>query len=324
MIYNSINLKIRGVQMKNKKVIITGGLGFIGSHIVERLNENNEVVIVDDQSTGKIENIKDLDFSKIDSTLGSITSINLEEVFDGCDYVFHLAALTSVPKSLNDPLNTNETNITGTLKVLEAAKNVGIKKVVFSSSSAVYGETESVPISEETPINPLSPYAVTKAAGELYCNVFNEIYGLPTISLRYFNVFGPKQDPNSQYSAVIPIFIDKMLKNEKPIIYGDGKQTRDFVSVKHVVDANILAAESKQTGVFNIGLGRSTTINKLFETIKNALGKDIEPLYKKERPGEIKHSVADLSKVKLLGYEPNDDFEDDLFETIQWFVKEKN
>jgi UDP-glucose 4-epimerase len=324
MIYNSINLKIRGVQMKNKKVIITGGLGFIGSHIVERLNENNEVVIVDDQSTGKIENIKDLDFSKIDSTLGSITSINLEEVFDGCDYVFHLAALTSVPKSLNDPLNTNETNITGTLKVLEAAKNVGIKKVVFSSSSAVYGETESVPISEETPINPLSPYAVTKAAGELYCNVFNEIYGLPTISLRYFNVFGPRQDPNSQYAAVIPIFIDKMLKNERPIIYGDGKQTRDFVSVKHVVDANILAAESKQNGVFNIGLGRSTTINKLFETIKNALGKDIEPLYKKERPGEIKHSVADLSKVKLLGYEPNDDFEDDLFETIQWFVKEKN
>jgi UDP-glucose 4-epimerase len=324
MIYNSINLKIRGVQMKNKKVIITGGLGFIGSHIVERLNENNEVVIVDDQSTGKIENIKDLDFSKIDSTLGSITSINLEEVFDGCDYVFHLAALTSVPKSLNDPLNTNETNITGTLKVLEAAKNVGIKKVVFSSSSAVYGETESVPISEETPINPLSPYAVTKAAGELYCNVFNEIYGLPTISLRYFNVFGPRQDPNSQYAAVIPIFIDKMLKNERPIIYGDGKQTRDFVSVKHVVDANILAAESKQNGVFNIGLGRSITINKLFETIKNALGKDIEPLYEKERPGEIKHSVADLSKVKLLGYEPNDDFEDDLFETIQWFVKEKN
>ncbi|MGZ7159816.1 MAG: NAD-dependent epimerase/dehydratase family protein, partial [Methanobacterium sp.] len=258
--------------MKNKKVIVTGGLGFIGSHIVERLHQNNEILIIDDESTGKKENIRNMDFSKIDTTLGSITSVNLEEIFEGCDYVFHLAAQTSVPKSVDDPFTTNEININGTLKVLEASKNTGIKKVVFSSSSAVYGETKSVPISENTPINPISPYAISKISGELYCKAYNELYGLSTISLRYFNVFGPKQDPNSQYAAVIPIFINKILKNERPVIYGDGEQTRDFISVKNVVDANILAAESKETGAFNIGLGKSTSINELFEIIRNITG----------------------------------------------------
>ncbi|MEN4017611.1 MAG: SDR family oxidoreductase [Methanobacterium sp.] len=310
--------------MRNKKVVVTGGLGFIGSHIVERLNNDNEVFIVDDQSSGKIENIKDLDFTKIDTTLGSITSINLEEIFEGGDYLFHLAADTSVPQSVDNPLHCNEVNITGTLRVLEAAKNVGIKKVVFSSSSAVYGETESLPISEDTPLNPLSPYAVSKAAGELYCNVFSEIYDLPTVALRYFNVFGPRQDPDSQYAAVIPNFIEKMIKNERPVIYGDGEQTRDFISVKQVVEANILAAESKETGVFNIGLGKSTSVNQLFEMIKEILEKDIEPVYEKERAGDIKHSVADISKAKSFGFDPDDDFKDDLKETIDWFIKEKN
>lgn len=310
--------------MRNKKVVVTGGLGFIGSHIVERLNNDNEVFIVDDQSSGKIENIKDLDFTKIDTTLGSITSINLEEIFEGGDYLFHLAADTSVPQSVDNPLHCNEINITGTLRVLEAAKNVGIKKVVFSSSSAVYGETESLPISEDTPLNPLSPYAVSKAAGELYCNVFSEIYDLPTVALRYFNVFGPRQDPDSQYAAVIPNFIEKMIKNERPVIYGDGEQTRDFISVKQVVEANILAAESKETGVFNIGLGKSTSVSQLFEMIKEILEKDIEPVYEKERAGDIKHSVADVSKAKSFGFDPDDDFKDDLKETIDWFIKEKN
>lgn len=310
--------------MKNKKVVVTGGLGFIGSHIVERLNTDNEVLIVDDGSTGKIENIKDLDFSKIDTTLGSITSINLEEIFEGCDYLFHLAADTSVPQSVDNPIHCNEVNITGTLRVLEAAKNAGIKKAVFSSSSAVYGEAKSLPISEDTPLNPLSPYAVSKAAGELYCNVFSEIYGLPTVSLRYFNVFGPRQDPDSQYAAVIPNFIEKMLKGERPVIYGDGEQTRDFISVKHIVDANILAAESKETGIFNIGLGKSTSVNQLFEIIKKILGNDIEPVHEKERAGDIKHSVADISKAKSFGFDPDGDFKDDLRETIDWFIKEKN
>ncbi len=302
--------------MKNKKVVVTGGLGFIGSHLVERFYENNEVVIVDDQSSGIIGNIKHLDLTKIDTILGSINSINLNEVFDGCDYVFHLAAITSVPQSVDDPLNSNEVNITGTLKVLEAAKNCGVKKLVFSSSSAVYGETELLPISEANPINPLSPYAITKAAGEMYCNVYSEIYDLPTISLRYFNVFGPRQDPKSQYAAVIPIFIDKILKNESPVIYGDGEQTRDFVSVKKVVDANILAAQSEETGLFNIGLGKSTTINELFEIVKDSIGKNIEPLYEKKRAGEIKHSVSDISKAMSIGYSPKSDFKDTLKETV--------
>ncbi|MEN6552502.1 MAG: SDR family oxidoreductase [Methanobacterium sp.] len=307
--------------MKNKKVVVTGGLGFIGSHLVEKLSEDNLVVIIDDQSTGNIENIKHFNISKIDTTLGDITSINLEEIFDGADYVFHEAAVTSVQKSVDDPFISNKVNITGTLKVLEAAKNTDVKKVVLASSSAVYGDTESLPLSEDDPVNPLSPYAVGKTTGELYCNVFSEIYGLPTISLRYFNVFGPRQDPKSQYAAVIPIFIDKILKNESPIIYGDGEQSRDFVSVKHVVAANIMAAESKLTGAFNIGLGKSTTINQLFLMIKEIIGIDIQPLYEKERPGDIKYSLADISKAKSLGYDPKADFKEELKETVEWFKK---
>jgi UDP-glucose 4-epimerase len=302
--------------MKNKKIAVTGGLGFIGSHLVERFNQNNEVIIIDDQSTGKIENIKHLDLSKIDTTFGSINDVNLNEIFEGCDYVFHLAAVTSVPQSVDDPIKSNEVNISGTLKVLEAAKNCDVNKVIFSSSSAVYGETEVIPISELNPINPLSPYAVTKATGELYSNVYTEIYELPTISLRYFNVFGPRQDPKSQYAAVIPIFIDKILKNERPVIYGDGEQTRDFVSVDKVVDANILAAKSSDTGVFNIGLGKSTTINELFEIVREAIGKEVEPVYEEERSGEIKHSVADISKAKILKFSPKDDFKDALKEIV--------
>ena len=307
--------------MKNKKVAVTGGLGFIGSHLVERLNENNDLVIVDNQSSGNIKNIQDLDFSRIDTDFGDITRVNLERIFEDVDYVYHMAAVTSVPQSVNDPLRSNEVNITGTLKVLEAAKKCGVKKLIFSSSSAVYGETASLPISEKNPVNPLSPYAVTKVTGELYCTLYSEIYDLPTIALRYFNVFGPKQDPESQYAAVIPIFIDKILKNQRPVIYGDGEQTRDFVNVKEVVDANILAAESNETGSYNIGLGKSTTINYLFEMIKETMKKDIKPVYKNERSGEIKHSVADISKARSLGYSPKNDFTDELAETVEWFKK---
>jgi UDP-glucose 4-epimerase len=306
--------------MKNKMIAVTGGLGFIGSHLISRLNINNDVVIVDNQSSGNIKNIEDLDFTRIDTDFGDVTQVNLERIFEGVDYVFHMAAVTSVPQSVLDPIRSNEVNITGTLKVLEAARKTGVKKLIFSSSSAVYGDTKIIPTSEMVPVNPLSPYAVTKATGELYCNVYSEIYGLPTIALRYFNVFGPKQDPKSQYAAVIPIFIDKLLKNERPVIYGDGEQTRDFVSVKQVVDANILAAESKETGCYNIGLGKSTTINQLFEIIQESMGKDIEPLYEDERAGEIKHSVADISKaMSLIGYSPKKDFKEELVETVNWF-----
>jgi UDP-glucose 4-epimerase len=305
--------------MKNKKVAVTGGLGFIGSHLIGKLNENNDVVIIDNQASGNIKNIEDLDFTKIDTDFSDITQANLELIFEDVDYVFHMAAVTSVPLSVNDPIKSNEVNITGTLKVLEAAKNCEVKKLILSSSSAVYGETETVPINEKSPINPLSPYAVTKATGELYCRVYSEIYELSTIALRYFNVFGPKQDPKSQYAAVIPIFIDKLLKNESPLIYGDGKQTRDFVSVKQVVEANILAAKSNKTGSYNIGLGKSTSINQLFEMIKDIMGKDISPIYENERTGEIKHSVADISKAKSIGYTPKNEFKEELAETVEWF-----
>jgi UDP-glucose 4-epimerase len=305
--------------MKNKKVAVTGGLGFIGSHLIGKLNEDNDVVIIDNQTSGNIKNIEDLDFTKIDTDFSDITQANLEQIFEDVDYVFHMAAVTSVPLSVNDPLKSNEVNITGTLKVLEAAKNCEVKKLILSSSSAVYGETETVPINEKNPINPLSPYAVTKATGELYCRVYSEIYELSTIALRYFNVFGPKQDPKSQYAAVIPIFIDKLLKNESPVIYGDGEQTRDFVSVKQVVEANILAAKSNETGSYNIGLGRSTSINQLFGMIKDIMGKDISPIYENERAGEIKHSVADISKAKSIGYTPKNDFKEELAETVEWF-----
>jgi UDP-glucose 4-epimerase len=305
--------------MKNKKVAVTGGLGFIGSHLVSKLNEDNDIVIVDDQTSGNIKNLEGLDFTKIDTDFTDITQAKLEMIFEDVDYVFHMAAMTSVLESVNNPLRSNEVNITGTLKVLEAAKNCEVKKLILSSSSAIYGETETVPISEKNPINPLSPYAVTKATGELYCKVYSEIYELSTIALRYFNVFGPKQDPKSQYAAVIPIFIDKLLKNESPIIYGDGEQTRDFVSVKQVVEANIFAAESNETGSYNIGLGKSTSINQLFEMIKEIIGKDIRPIYENERAGEIKHSVADISKAKSIGYTPKNDFIEELTETIEWF-----
>ncbi len=305
--------------MKNKKVAVTGGLGFIGSHLVSKLNEHNDVVIVDNQTSGNIKNIEGLDFTKIDTDFSDITKAKLEMIFEDVDYVFHMAAMTSVPQSVNDPLRSNEVNITGTLKVLEAAKRCDVKKLILSSSSAVYGETETVPISEKIPINPLSPYAVTKATGELYCRVYSEIYNFSTISLRYFNVFGPKQDPKSQYAAVIPIFIDKLLNNESPVIYGDGEQTRDFVSVKQVVEANLLAAESNETGSYNIGLGRSTSINQLFEMIKEIMGKDINPIYYDERAGEIKHSVADISSAKSIGYTPKNDFIKELKETVEWF-----
>ena len=308
--------------MNNKKVIITGGLGFIGSNLAERLIKNNEVTIIDDESTGKIENIKHLESDNLNVINGSIVDLNLTDIFKNHDYVFHQAALPSVPRSIKDPMASNEANITGTLNVLTAAKDSGIKKVICASSSSVYGDTPTLPKSEDMAINPLSPYAVTKATGELYCKVFQELYGLPTVSLRYFNVFGPRQDPTSQYSAVIPKFVDAILNDRSPLVYGDGEQSRDFSYIKHVVDANILACESDKTGVYNIACGRRITVNKLIGMINEILGKDVEPTYSEARVGDIKHSLADISKASRFGYEPKSDFKQELEETIRWFRNE--
>ncbi len=306
--------------MKNKNVIVTGGMGFIGSHLTEKLLEDNKVTVIDSGITGRMENIEHLlDHKNLSLIKDSIVDINLTEIFQGKDYVFHLAAIPSVPRSVKDPYSSNEANITGTLKVLIAAKDAGIRKVVFSSSSSVYGDTPILPKKEDMPVNPQSPYAITKATGEMYCRIFEELYGIPTVCLRYFNVFGPRQDPNSQYAAVIPKFITAILNDKSPVIYGDGEQSRDFTFVKNVVDANILSCESDEVGVFNIACGRRITVNQLVDYINKILGKDIKPVYLDPRVGDIKHSLADISRAKSFGYNPKSDFKEELTGTIICF-----
>lgn len=309
--------------MKNKKVAVTGGLGFIGSHLVEKLCQENEVVIVDNESSGSIENIKHLELDNISLDLGDITQIDLKKSFEECDYVFHHAAMASVPASVADPLQCNKVNVTGTLKVLLAARENEVQKVVFASSSAVYGDNTNFPLSEDTPIKSISPYALSKATGEMYCQLFTDIYNLPTISLRYFNVFGPRQDPNSAYAAVIPHFINAILNDERPVIYGDGEQSRDFIYVKHVVDANLKASQSDQTGAFNISIGNSITIKELVAIINEVVGKDITPIYGNPRPGDIKHSLADVTLAKSFGFSPKSNFTKELKEIVNWFVDNK-
>ena len=306
--------------MKDKKVVVTGGLGFIGSHITEGLIEDNDVTIIDDMSTGKPENIKHLNNEKIEIIKGDITELDLKSIFDDKDYVFHEAAMASVPQSVQDPEKCNRINITGTLKVLVAARDTDVEKVVMASSSAVYGDSQNMPLREDAPVKPMSPYAVTKATGELYCNNFTDLYGLQTAALRYFNVFGQRQDPNSQYAAAIPNFIDRILKGERPVIYGDGEQSRDFIYIKNVVDANIKVCESTKTGIFNIGHGKKTTINELVSIINEVMETEVEPVYEDARVGDIKHSLADVSKAKSFGFEPEDNFREELKETVRWFA----
>ena len=310
--------------MNNKKVLITGGAGFIGSHLAEELAENNEVIVIDNLSTGKLENIKHLlNDKKIIFKKGDIRDLNfLKNEFEGADYIFHQAAVVSVPKSVEDPVSTNEVNVNGTLNVLIAAKNCDAKKVVFASSCAVYGDNPDLPLKEDMLPRPLSPYAASKLACECYCQVFAEVYGLPTVSLRYFNVYGPRQDANSDYAAVIPKFIARVLENKPPIIYGDGNQTRDFIFVKDIVRANITAAESSITGTFNIASGKATSIEELAMQIIKTAGKneDMKPIHEKPRAGDIKHSSADISKAKeKLNFQPEYSLEEGLEEIVEWF-----
>ena len=309
--------------MKNLRVVITGGAGFIGSNLARALlKQNNQVIILDDLSTGYYENIKDLvNNKKIKFIEGSITDTNiLKKTFKNVDFVFHQAAIPSVPRSIKDPIKTSNININGTLNVLIVAKENKVKKVIHASSSSIYGDTLILPKKEDMIPNPLSPYAASKLSGEYYCKIATSCYNLSTISLRYFNVFGPYQDPSNEYAAVIPKFISRVLNGKSPIIYGDGKQTRDFTYIDDVVRANILAAESKETGVFNIAGGKRITINKLAETIMKICEKKLDLKYSDPMPGDVKHSLADISKAEeKIGFKPKFNVITGLEETIEWF-----
>ncbi len=306
------------------KFIVTGGAGFIGSNLAEELAGKGKVIIVDNLSTGKIKNIRNLiDNEDMDVELikRSITSINaLNEIFKDADCVFHLAAIPSVQHSVENPLNTNEVNIKGTLNVLIAARDSGVKKVVFTSSCSIYGDTSELSVREDMKPDPLSPYAVSKLAGEYYCNVFSEVYGLKTVCLRYFNVYGPKQDPASEYAAVIPKFITRVLNKKPPVIFGDGDQTRDFIFVKDVAKSNVMAMEKKVKGVYNIGSGQSVSINELAYKIIENSGVKLKPIYDKPMPGEVRHSLSDISLARdKLGYEPDFNLDEGLGQAIEWF-----
>jgi UDP-glucose 4-epimerase len=304
--------------MKDKRVVITGGAGFIGSNIAEELSTENEVIIIDDLSSGRLQNIEHLTKrSDVSFVHGSITDLSLlQKAFASADYIFHQAALASVPLSIDHPFRTNEVNILGTLNVLVAARDRHVKKVVFASSCAIYGDTPALPAREELSANPLSPYAVTKATGEQYCSVFRHVYGLPTVCLRYFNVYGPRQDPKSDYAAVVPKFITAALASQPLTIFGDGKQTRDFIFVKDVVSANISAAQADITGAFNIGSGRQTSVIELANLVLKLTGRDLAPLYHPPKAGEIRHSFADISRASDFGYSPQHNLEQGIKETI--------
>ena len=299
-------------------ILITGGAGFIGSNIAEELAKEHKVVIIDDLSTGMAENVENLDVKLV---RGSITDPDLlKENFRGVDYVFHQAALPSVQRSVEDPVRANEVNICGTLNVLVAARDAGVAKVMYASSASAYGNMPELPKREDMMPDPKSPYAVAKLTGEYYCRVFNEIYGLKTVALRYFNVYGPRQDPASDYAAVIPNFVNRIMAGKAPIIYGDGEQTRDFTFVRDVVQANVRAMESDATGVFNVAAGTRISVNDLAGMIIGIIGNRVECVYEEPRAGDVRDSLGDISKAHAgFGYVPRYGMEDGLRETIRWF-----
>jgi UDP-N-acetylglucosamine 4-epimerase len=316
----------------SKKILVTGGAGFIGSNLVDFLAtiKRIEIVVLDNLETGTIKNIQDhVNHGKVNFIKGDIR--NLEDCLEasqGCDIVFHQAALGSVPRSIEMPLEIHATNVTGFLNMLEAARKNSVSRFIYASSSSVYGDDTSLPKTEDKTGRPLSPYAVSKKTNELYAKVYSDLYNMNVIGLRYFNVFGPKQNPNGPYAAVIPIFINKLLDGKICTIYGDGNNRRDFTYVSNVVQANILAATFSgphpENRVFNVAYGATETINELHNKISNKLGNNLKPDYKASRVGEIKDSFADISKTKrVLGYSPEISLAEGIDKTIDWFRQNK-
>lgn len=306
------------------KFLVTGGAGFIGSNIVEELLKRGfSVRALDNFSTGKRENLRpfEKDVELIEGDIRSYHTVN--QAVKGIDIILHQAALPSVPRSINDPLTTNDVSVTGTLNLLEAARDHKVKRIVYASSSSVYGDNPELPKHEDMMPNPLSPYAVSKLASEKYCQVFGKLYNIETVVLRYFNVFGPRQDPNSQYSAVIPKFIKILMNDKQPTIHGDGTHSRDFTYVSNVVEGNILAATNDvETGlVMNCACHGQVTLNELVNELNVLLGKNIKPIYGERKPGDIKHSFANINLItKKLNYKPLVDFKEGLKRTVEFYL----
>ncbi|MEK7775473.1 MAG: SDR family oxidoreductase [Candidatus Zixiibacteriota bacterium] len=307
------------------KFLITGGAGFIGSNIAEfLLRKGHQVRILDNFSTGKRENIAGI-LDKIELIEGDVRDYWIvSQAVSGVDYVLHQAALASVPRSIKNPLTSNEVNINGTLHLLEASRLAGVKKLVFACSSSVYGESEELPKHEAMIPSPLSPYAITKLTGEYYLKVYWNLYQFPTVSLRYFNIFGPKQDPNGEYAAVIPKFITAFMDGKQPTVFGDGEQSRDFTYIDNCIMANYLAAtDDKIAGEhFNVACGGQFTLNQLLDKIRSIMGVEIPANYLPARQGDIRHSFASISKFGKFGYNPQVGFEDGLRKTVEFFMRQ--
>ncbi|MFH1220409.1 MAG: SDR family oxidoreductase [Candidatus Eisenbacteria bacterium] len=311
-----------------KRNLITGGAGFIGSNLARKLvSLGEEVVVLDDFSTGKAENLRDIR-DKIEVVEGSVSDLDaVKRAMRGIDNVFHHAAVVSVVRSVDDPVTTNAVNIGGTLNCLMAAREAAVKRFVFAASSSAYGDNPTLPKMEDMKSEPLSPYAISKLTGEFYARVFHDIYGLHTVSLRYFNIFGPYQDPKSLYAAVIPIFITRLLAGESPVIYGDGEQSRDFTYIDNAVEANLLAVRSTNAGgrVINVACGARYTLNQLVTKLQELTASKTSPTYAPRRAGDVVHSQGDISLAgRLLGYRPAVSFDDGLKATVGWFLRNRS
>jgi UDP-glucose 4-epimerase len=306
-----------------ERFLVTGGAGFIGSNISKRLvSEGCFVRVLDNLLTGKKSNLTDIaekiEFIEADMGDPDVARSAMKDI----DVVLHQGALPSVPLSVDNPAATHRHCVDATFTLLLAARDAGVRRFVYAASSSAYGDTPTLPKVETMPTHPLSPYAVAKLVGEYYCSVFHKVYGLETISLRYFNVFGPHQDPTSQYAAAIPAFVTAILKDESPTIYGDGEQSRDFTYIDNVIHANLLAARAKQTQgeVINIACGQAVTVNAIIDMINGIVGKQVKPFYADERPGDVKHSSADIrSAENVIGFHPVISFEDGLQRAIEWY-----